>query len=173
MFYFKSTFINLLYKIFILFNGNYFLKLKGTLYLVATISPIAYIFKNINMWYFDNQKFILFVLGAIAFDHFIGSIYHAFWKNDFSWKKNVFGITIKILLTLIVGFCFEGINHIIKKHNLITDYLDLVGRLTIFLWPAGSLFVNCSKITNGVFPPLGIIKWLKNFNKNLELPKKE
>jgi hypothetical protein len=39
----------------------------------------------------------------------------------------------------------------------------------VFLYPAGSAFMNSAVLTNGKFPPMGWISILNNFNKNLDL----
>jgi hypothetical protein len=39
----------------------------------------------------------------------------------------------------------------------------------VFLYPAGSAFVNASILTNGKFPPLGWIQKVEKFNSNLDI----
>ncbi|KAF2518244.1 hypothetical protein E0W68_09475 [Flavobacterium salilacus subsp. salilacus] len=64
---------------------------------------------------------------------------------------------------------FEIIHNVVKEATLIYDYLKIVTRLIVILYPAGSAFMNMSALTNGVFPPLGWITKIKAFNKDLDL----
>ena len=68
-----------------------------------------------------------------------------------------------------MGLLFEGVNHIIVAENFITDYLTIVLRLLVFMYPAGSAFVNSSTITNGKFPPSGFIQKLTKFQENINI----
>lgn len=108
------------------------------------------------------------VLLAIIVDHLLGSWKHAFIKRDFTWLKNISGLAVKIGLVVCVGFLFEGLNVILKNDNIIKDYLTVVTRLIVFLYPAGSAFGNASVISGGVFPPTSWLDKLKKFQKNLD-----
>lgn len=161
---FKFIITNLL----VLHNGSLFLKVKSTFLLGLALSPFAYIFNKIINWGLSNQDYIYLVLGAIVIDHVLGSFYHALIKRDFTWKKNFTGIAIKISLVIMVGFVFEGLNHITKTDSFLQEYLIIVTRVSVFLYPAGSALMNSAEITGGVFPPLGWINWLKKFNTTLD-----
>lgn len=149
-------------------KGPIFVKLKSAFLLSLSISPIAYVIDAIYHWGMTNIDYILLVLGAITVDHILGSIYHAFFKRDFTMVKNFTGLSIKVALVVIVAFIFEGLNHIVKSDSFLKEYLIIVTRLSVFLYPAGSALMNSAEITNGVFPPIGIINWMKKFNTTLE-----
>jgi len=151
------------------YSGTAFIKLKSTFMIVLSISPIAYLGEKINVWTMLNRDFIFGVLVAIAIDHFIGSIYHGFKAKDFTFKKNLFGLMGKIGLCIACGILFEILNGMTAYHKWLYDYLSLVTRLIVFLYPAGSAFVNMSKLTNGVFPPMGWMEKIKKFNQNLNI----
>lgn len=155
--------------LFIIHTGTFLAKVKSTFFLGVGVSPIAYVIEQITSWSLKNQDYILFVLGAIAIDHILGSILHAFYKRDFTWRKNLEGLIIKISLAVAMGFLFEGVNHLIKEDSFIKNYLVMVLRLSVFLYPASSAFMNSSVITNGKFPPTGWINKIRAFNSNLEL----
>lgn len=152
-------------------KGTVLAKLKSSLFLSLGFSPIAYIIETFTNWSIVNQDYISVVLLAIVIDHIVGSYLHAFVKKDFTFKKNFLGVALKITLVVMVGILFEGLNHITKTNTAVQEYLVLVTRITVFLYPAGSALMNVSVITNGKFPPMGWIKKIQKFNENLEIPK--
>lgn len=165
----KTAITFLLKHLIIIHKGTFLAKAKSALILGVSTSPIAIMMENIMSWSIANQEYIYFVLMAIIIDHLLGSWLHAFVKHDFSIKKNIQGLFIKIGLTVAMGFLFEGINHLIQEESFVKSYLIIVLRLTVFLYPAGSAFMNSSVITQGKFPPIGWINKIKAFNENLDL----
>jgi hypothetical protein len=151
------------------YSGSAAVKLKSLSLLVLSVSPVAYMFEKVNVWTMLNRDFIFGVLVAIAIDHFIGSIYHGFKAKDFTFKKNLYGLMVKISLCIACGVLFEILSGMTSYHKWLFEYLQLVTRLIVFLYPAGSAFVNMSKLTNGVFPPIGWMDRLKKFNQNLNI----
>lgn len=149
-------------------KGPIILKLKSAFILSVSLSPVAYIIDRLCHWGMTNIDYILLVLGAIAVDHILGSIYHAYFKKDFTILKNIIGLSTKVALVVLVAFIFEGLNYIVKSDSFLKEYLIIVTRLCVFLYPAGSALMNSAEITNGVFPPIGIINWMKKFNTTLE-----
>ncbi|SFS30882.1 phage holin family protein [Lutibacter maritimus] len=166
-------FITLIYtfiasNLALIHKGTFLVKLKSSASLAIALSPIAYVTEKITHWAFDNQEYVMFVFIAIAIDHLLGSILHLI-KRDFSLKKNITGLITKIGLVVAVGFLFEGVNAIAKDDSFIKEYLVIVLRLTVFMYPAGSAFYNSSILTKGKFPPIGWMNKLKKFEENLDL----
>ena len=151
------------------YSGSMFVKLKTSIIFGASVSPFVYVLDNINSWSLLNRDYIFAVMFAIAIDHIIGSIYHGFKAKDFTFKKNIIGLTMKLGLCVMNGILFEFLNGMTVNHEWLYDYLLLVTRLIVFLYPAGSAMVNSSKLTNGVFPPMGWMDKIRNFNKNLDV----
>jgi len=147
--------------------GTMTLKAKATIKLGLLVSPFALLWDKFSKWTIDNEAFILFVLGAIIVDHIFGSIKHAFFDKDFSWIKNIIGFFTKLGLVVGCGFLFEGLQVVIHKESIVTDYLEIITRLIVFLYPAGSAFGNSSIISGGKFPPDAWLKKLKKFQSNL------
>lgn len=165
-----STFLKFIAKhLLIIHKGTLIAKAKSTLALSISVSPIAYIAEKITDWTFENQSYVMFVLGAIAIDHLLGSIIHAFIKKDFSFKKNVIGLVTKVGLVVLVGFLFEGVNSIVEQDSFVKNYTIIVLRLAVFLYPAGSAFMNSSIITNGKFPPIGWLDKMRKFQETLDI----
>jgi hypothetical protein len=144
-----------------------FLKLGATIKLTLLISPIAFISNALMHWTEQNMSFILFVLGAIIADHALGTWKHLKIDKDFTIKQNIKGLFLKLAMVIVGAYLFEGINHIIVKDSVLKDYLMIVMRLIVFLYPAGSAFGNMSVFTNGKFPPKKWIDRLNSFQENL------
>jgi len=148
-------------------------KLKLTALYGLAISPFIWILEQITGWYIENQYYVLFVLVAIIIDHILGSIYHKFYKKDFTLKQNLIGLIVKVGLAITVGFLFEGINILItaddKFAELISGWTVMTLRLIVFLYPAMSALENSSTMTGGKFPPTGIFKKLKSFTETADL----
>jgi len=165
----KTIIAFLIKHLVIIHKGTVLSKFKSALYLGIGASPIAYVIEKITDWSFENRDYIFFVLVAIAIDHILGSILHLVHYRDFTFKKNIQGLAIKIGLTVAMGFLFEGVNHLIQEDSFVKSYLVIVLRLSVFMYPAGSAFMNSSVITKGKFPPVGWIDKIKSFNKDLDL----
>lgn len=155
-------------NLIIIHKGTIVSKFKSVFYISLMASPIG-LFDHANVWVEENGGYIFFVLMAIAIDHLLGSGVHLFVKKDFSFKKNIVGLVAKILLVFSVGVLFEGFQFIYKENNMLTDYLTLITRLMVFLYPAGSAFMNCAIITKGKFPPIGWIQKVAKFNQTLNV----
>lgn len=156
-------------KLILIHTGSYVIKIKAVFQLSIVTGVFATLFDYITDWTIDNQLYIFFVFSAIVIDHLLGSIKHAFLLRDFTFKKNISGLAIKIGLAVTIGFLFEGVNHIFSSDNILKSYIEIVLRLMVFLYPAGSAFMNSAALTNGKFPPIGWINKLNAFNKDLDL----
>jgi hypothetical protein len=144
-------------------------KVKSSFVLSSILTPAVYLSDFILDWRTENKAFLIFVLGAIAIDHIIGTIIHAFYLRDFSLIKNIKGLLTKIFLVMAIGFLFEGMSYILKEESFIATYLGMLLNLTVFLYPAGSAFLNAAIMTNGVFPPVGLINKIRKFGENANL----
>ena len=157
-----------------------FAKLKMLAIISLTITPFVWLLEKLTAWHMENGDYALFVLTAVAIDHLLGTAYHAFWKRDFSIKKNLSGLLVKTMIVVSVGYLFEGLNTLLVGASLIKSYFVISLRLMVFLYPAGSAFTNSYLITNKKFPPMGFMEtlkkfsdrqatsWLSNINKNDE-----
>jgi hypothetical protein len=152
-------------------QGSFLLKLKSSLSIAIAFSPFVYAIDNAIHWTVQNQDYVSFVFIAIMIDHILGSLIHLFVKRDFTFKKNIIGLLTKVGLVVAMGFLFEGINTIVKEDSFAKNYLIIVLRLTVFLYPAGSAFMNSAVITKGKFPPMGLINKIKSFQTDLDITK--
>lgn len=153
----------------IIHKGTIAAKLKSSVTLAVSASPIALLLDKLKSWAIDNIEFMTIIAFAIIIDHIIGSILHAFKLRDFTWKENLKGLLVKMGLTVAGYLLFEMFNFILKDAEWLAKYFKLVTNLTVFLYPAGSAFVNISVLTDGKFPPIGWIEKIKKFQTNLNL----
>lgn len=150
-------------------KGTIVAKLKSSIILAVSASPFALLLDKLKSWAVDNIEFMTIIAFAIIIDHIIGSILHAFKLRDFTWKENLKGLLVKMGLTVAGYLLFEMFNFILKDAEWLAKYFKLVTNLTVFLYPAGSAFVNISVLTDGKFPPIGWIEKIKKFQTNLNL----
>lgn len=144
----------------------FMLKFKMLTFVALLISPFAMAIDKILEWQEVNVGYAILVLTAVAIDHILGTVYHAFWTKDFCFKKNVKGLVIKLLIVVSVGYLFEGLNMLMEDATFIVDYTLMTLRVMVFLYPAGSAFSNTYVMTNKKFPPMGFMEWLKRFTEN-------
>ena len=153
----------------LLHNGGAVIKLKAAFFLALPFSLFTWVISEVTKWSISNSDYIAGVLTCIAIDHIVGSIYHALKAKDFTFKKNALGLISKLSLCVGAAILFEVMHSVVKEATLIYDYLKIVTRLIVILYPAGSAFMNMSALTNGVFPPIGWISKIKTFNNDLDL----
>lgn len=169
---FKTAILFILKNVLAIHSGTAIVKFKSLLVLSVPLAT-TFLINPINEWVTQNLAYIGFVLVAIAIDHLLGSAVHIFVKKDFTFKKNVIGLAIKLTLVLSVGILFEGFQFLYSDKTplieVVTNYLLAITRIMVFLYPASSAFVNSSILTSGKFPPFGWIKKVENFNKSMDI----
>ncbi len=72
-------------------------------------------------------------------------------------------------MCLFAGSLFEALPYFLKEDNFVSQGLLLVTRLSVFMYPAASAWMNISAITDGKFPPIAWTKKLKAFNENMDI----
>lgn len=109
----------------------------------------------------ENESYILIVLFTIAIDHLLGTWKHIKLRN-FNIKQNIGGFFTKFFIACLGAALFEAMGVIIHQDSVVKEYLIIVTRLIVFLYPARSAFRSMSTITNGKFPPK---KWISKIEK--------
>lgn len=145
---------------------------KKLLFLALAISPLTWVLEKLGEWHLDNATYVSFVIGAIAVDHILGSIYHAFFARDWSIKKNIKGLLIKLLIVVSIGYLFEGLDGLMVS-SVVKEYTIMVLRLMVFLYPASSAFHNSYTMTGQKFPPMAFMEKLKRFSENATINTKD
>lgn len=119
-------------------------------------------------WYINNNDYIFIVLLMIILAHFLGT-----WKylklRKFNIKKNIIGFFVMLIIALIGAFIFEAMNIIVHRESAIKDYLVIVTRLIVFLYPARSAWKSMYVISNGKFPLKSWTEKLDSFEENLDI----
>ena len=139
-------------------QANYAVSLFATVKLSFLISPFVFLYDKLFNWGFDNQDYIWIVLGAILIDWLFGAIKHIFFTHTFTFKKNAFGLFLKIGLVVGGGFLFEGLSHLTKEATIIETSLKIVTRVIVFMYPAISAWENIYIVSGEKFPPK---KWME------------
>ena len=165
-----QTIINfVVYHIYIIHKGVISAKIKSSIILGTSASPLAILFEKITDWYVTNMLTIWIIAGAVLADWAMGVIKHLKCKT-FSWKENGKGLLIKTSMIVIGGFLSESLPHFLGgDDNLITNGLLMALRLSVFMYPAASCWANMAIVTNGKFPPVGLMNRIKSFNENLNV----
>jgi hypothetical protein len=152
----------------IIHKGAIASKIKSSIVLGASLSPFAFIAERITEWYITNQLTIYIICGAILADWLVGVGKHLF-KKTFSWKLMVIGLLIKLSMVVVGSFLGEALPHFTGENNLLSNSLLTILRLSTFMYPAGSCWVNMAVITNGKYPSIGWLKRINEFSKNLTI----
>lgn len=158
-----------LLHLFAIHNGTMVGKFKSTMMLSIIFGTPLTISDFFFEWIDLNGSYVGLVVIAIFIDWILGTFVHLTIKRDFSFKKNATGVMLKLLLVICVGVLFEGFTTIYGEDSMLTDSLTIVTRLMVFLYPAGSAFMNCAVLTNGAFPPIGLFNFMKKFNTSLKI----
>lgn len=154
----------LLNNLVLIYKGGITAKLGATFKLAVVPSLGVSILEHFAGYYLSNLSFLYSVLFIIMLDHILGSIIH--WReHNFSFKENLVGLIKKL------GISISGYSLLLIMHDALNeiDFLDVyfmvMVKLMVLLYPGGSALVNMSKITNGAFPPSGLLSRIKNFEK--------
>lgn len=147
-------------------KGGFVSKLFSIMALAFALSPITYLLDKFSTWQIANEDYVSFVVGAIVVDHLLGSVYHAFWKRDFSLRKNLVGLMLKLFIIITMAYLFEGLNALMSEKSILKDYTIMILRLMVFLYPAGSAFGNSYEMTGRKFPPVGFMEKIKQFSES-------
>lgn len=119
-------------------------------------------------WYVFNEDYILFVLLAIGIDWLLGC-----WRyvklRQFDIKQNALGFFIKLTIAMLGTILFEAMQAIITHDSIIKEWIIIITRLLVFLYPARSAWKSMSIITDGQFPPKAWTDKAESFSKNLDL----
>lgn len=112
-------------------------------------------------------------MGAMVVDHLLGTLFHAFWRRDFSAWKNIKGLLLKLTIVVTVGYLFEGLNTLMVEQSILKDYTIMVLRLMVFLYPAMSAFKNSYIMTGKRFPPMALMEKLEKFAEGTAINSKK
>ncbi|WP_353119516.1 hypothetical protein [Myroides odoratus] len=145
------------------------IKLSGMMSVVVLM--VVSIWDKLDKWLDESIDYVLIALFLVAADHFLGTVYHLFFKRDFSWMKNIVGLLIKLTMVLVGGLIFESLTHITKEQDLVYGYLKMTTRLIVCLYPGSSGLKNVNNITKGVFPGKALVGVFEGFKKDLNLDK--
>lgn len=139
-------------------QDDYTVSLFATFKLSIALSPIVYLYNKLFQWGFENQDYIIVVMGAILVDYVSGTIKHICFSRTFTFKGNAIGIVLKVGLAVSGGFLFEGLSHLTKEATFLETSLKIITRVIVFMYPAISAWENIYIISGEKFPPK---KWME------------
>lgn len=156
------------HHVIIIHRGLLIAKLKSSIILGTTLSPLALLLQNLTDWYLTNILTIWIIMGAVLSDWAVGIIKHIICKT-FSWKENAKGLLIKVSMIIFGGYLGEALPHFLGGENILSNGLIMALRLSIFMYPAASCWTNMSIVTNGKLPPEGLMNKVKGFTQNFNV----
>ena len=113
--------------------GTLLIKIKASIKLSLLISPFAFLAEWFSKLDIDNQNYIIIVLFAIGIDHLLGTYKHLFIDKDFTWKKNIVGVAVKVGLVVAIPYNES------RKYPLAIPLPTWLRRLSCeWLWPWSS-----------------------------------
>lgn len=161
---FKSKlYMNFLILFGSIHQGSAVAKIVSVFSLAVILSPFTFLLDKLNVWHLENESYVSFVLGAIFVDHVVGSVYHAYFKRDFSLKKNGIGFVLKVFILVSAMYLFEGLNTLITEEVAFKDYTVMTLRIFVFGYPAGSAIGNIYVMSGKKFPPVSFMDKLKKY----------
>lgn len=134
---------------------------------VLTLLPVAYIMKEFNAWFANNQDFFSGCIYIMCVNVLVGAWVHL-KKNTFSWREFFIGnITMMILVTL--SYIVLEQLRIASGENPAAEAFKYVIQVATLLWPVSKILKNIFVLTKGEHPPRFIMKRLYNFEKDGDL----
>lgn len=161
----KNFIIN---NLLLIHSGSHVEKFMAILKLAMLPAAGISVMEKFSNWYIDNHIFIVLLIGGLIGDLVMG-IWKHLKKHTFSFKKMMTGFIEKAAIIVVAYFLCESLIQIISDAELGTIYFKFVSKIMLFIFPAGNAFVNMGIVTDGKFPPLGLLKRFEKFNADLDL----
>ena len=153
----------------LLYKGGVFAKINASFKLCMFPAVAVSAFEYFSGLYTTDLSFLYGVLLVLMIDHVLGTYLHYFVDKDFTFKANLLGL-LKKLTVILSGYSMLLIMHdALDEVEFLDVYFKVMVKLMVLLYPLGSALVNMSKVTNGAFPPSGLLKKIKNFEKTGDL----
>lgn len=159
----------ILTNIVMIYKGTFYQKVSSTLGLAFFPAFGMSLVENLTGWYVDNHIFISSAFLIIAIDHILGSWVHWTIKRDFNFSQNLFGLLKKTIIVSLGYSTLSVIAYTMREIDLLRDYFTSMIQLVTILYPGSSALSNMSLITNGRFPPTGLLDKIKNFNQKMDI----
>ena len=159
----------ILNNLMLLYRGGLFVKINASFKLCMLPAVAVSVFEYFSGLYTTDLSFLYGVLFVLMIDHVLGTYLHYFVDKDFTFKANLLGL-LKKLTVILSGYSMLLIMHdALDEVEFLDVYFKVMIKLMVLLYPLSSALVNMSKVTNGAFPPSGLLKKIKNFEKTGDL----
>ena len=145
------------------------MKINASFKLCMLPAVAVSVFEYFSGLYTTDLSFLYGVLFVLMIDHVLGTYLHYFVDKDFTFKANLLGL-LKKLTVILSGYSMLLIMHdALDEVEFLDVYFKVMIKLMVLLYPLSSALVNMSKVTNGAFPPSGLLKKIKTFEKTGDL----
>ena len=159
----------ILNNLVLLYRGGLFVKINASFKLCMLPAVAVSVFEYFSGLYTTDLSFLYGVLFVLMVDHVLGTYLHYFVDKDFTFKANLLGL-LKKLTVILSGYSMLLIMHdALDEVEFLDVYFKVMIKLMVLLYPLSSALVNMSKVTNGAFPPSGLLKNIKNLEKTGDL----
>lgn len=160
---FKKNFFSLL----LLTDNNPTFLEKAQMFcrLLLTFGPISFLLEKMQLWFYDNRTFVLFVGAAILANLVIGGWFHYKVIKDFNWKLLIKKTALMLFVVISAYYLLEQLRLIIGDSNPIADGFKVVIQLATLFYPTSKALKNIYILSNREFPPAWIMERVYNFEK--------
>lgn len=138
-------------------------KVQYYINVIFTSSLIMTIMSGLDLWYLENKRFFILVIGALIMNTIVGVWYHKKMRT-FSWEE-FFVRNLKMWIILILVYYFLESLRITAGDNIAGEFFKTVVQLSTLLYPGSKALKNLYILSNKQFPPKFIMERLYNFEK--------
>lgn len=144
-------------------------KLKYSIFFALLFSPISIFFAGFKKYLLTDIEFFVILAFAIMIDLFVGAGKHLKFRT-FDHKQLLYGLMEKVFISIMAALLFSLFYYIFEDAGQmnVLYYFKFTCRMVLIIYMAIPTLVNMSKITDGKFPPSGILVYLKKYNETLD-----
>ena len=156
-------------NIVLLYKGSFSQKLLASAQLSLAPAAAVTLTERISGWYVESEFFLFCVCVVLAIDHILDSYVHLIILKDFTFKGNLKELITKLSIISMGFIILSVINKVLEPIEFFKSYFSVLVQLMVILYPSATALTNMSVVTGGKFPPSGLLKKIKNFEKTGDL----
>lgn len=139
---------------------NDFIHLYQTLLLSPIFATISLFVDRVKGMLDEESKFYSLIIISITIDLAIG-IGRYIKEHKFAFDAMLSGLVVKVMVAFGAMLLFSAFASL--EDGWASEWMMLVGKYAVLLYPAGSTFKNMYVLTDGRFPPVKWMKFMKAF----------
>lgn len=156
-------------NIVLLYKGSFSQKLLASAQLSLAPAAAVTLTERISGWYVESEFFLFCVCVVLAIDHILDSYVHLIILKDFTFKGNLKELITKLSIISMGFIILSVINKVLEPIEFFKSYFSVLVQLMVIFYPSATALTNMSVVTGGKFPPSGLLKKIKNFEKTGDL----